>query len=143
MRFILQVFARTPPDGHRPPVPGIKTNTTSGVKNVDTQTSNSWIDSTNNGSPNIPKDKSNSMSPRWMVSPPLEKSPTKSNAVTPNRSSTEKDCLQETPPQHIPKYASSPKPNNSFWFARGPPDGAEIVPLSVEEIERYSMFLWD
>lgn len=35
---------------------------------------------------------------------------------------------------HTPKYASSPKPNNSFMFARGPPDGAEKVPLNIEEM---------
>ena len=39
-----------------------------------------------------------------------------------------------TTSHHVPKFASSPKPNNSFMFARGPPDGAEKVPLNVEEI---------
>ncbi|KAJ7386173.1 Protein Family FAM117 [Desmophyllum pertusum] len=35
-----------------------------------------------------------------------------------------------------PKYASSPKPNNSYLFAREPPDGAEKVPLHVEDAGR-------
>jgi hypothetical protein len=38
-------------------------------------------------------------------------------------------------PTGIPKYASSPKPNNSYLFAREPPDGAEKVPLHVEDID--------
>lgn len=33
------------------------------------------------------------------------------------------------------KYASSPKPNNSYLFAREPPDGAEKVPLHVDDIK--------
>ena len=37
----------------------------------------------------------------------------------------------EPPPG--PKYASSPKPNNSYLFAREPPDGAEKVPLHIED----------
>ena len=31
------------------------------------------------------------------------------------------------------KYASSPKPNNSYMFGREPQDGAEKVPLHVDE----------
>ena len=34
------------------------------------------------------------------------------------------------------KYASSPKPNNSYMFAREPPDGAEKVTLHVEDADR-------
>jgi hypothetical protein len=32
------------------------------------------------------------------------------------------------------KYASSPKPNNSYLFGREPPDGAEKVPLHVDDV---------
>lgn len=31
------------------------------------------------------------------------------------------------------KYASSPKPNNSYLFAREPPDGAEKVTLHFDD----------
>ncbi|KAK3749916.1 hypothetical protein QZH41_017368, partial [Actinostola sp. cb2023] len=37
-------------------------------------------------------------------------------------------------PSSVSKFASSPKPNNSYLFAREPPDGAEKVPLHVEDI---------
>lgn len=33
------------------------------------------------------------------------------------------------------KYASSPKPNNSYLFGREPPDGAEKVPLHVDDVK--------
>lgn len=39
-------------------------------------------------------------------------------------------------PAGIPKYASSPKPNNTYLFAREPPDGAEKVQLHVEDFDR-------
>jgi len=140
------VFARTPPDGHRPPVPGQYTPK-SGVKSVDTQTVNSWIDTFGSLSPNNARDKRSSsissISPGFAISPaPENKSPTKV-VVTPCQSRERESPMrerespaEETNQSGVPKYASSPKPNNSFWFARGPPDGAEKVPLSLEEIER-------
>ncbi|XP_057293252.1 glucocorticoid-induced transcript 1 protein-like [Hydractinia symbiolongicarpus] len=126
------VFARTPPEGRRPPVPGIV------AKNVDmhTQTSNGWIDSNTSNTPNSTKDKrSHSLSPSW---PSENISPTK-EPTTPNRSLSAGSTVSERGSPEtsslVPKYASSPKPNNSFWFARGPPDGAEKIMLSVEDIE--------
>ena len=77
-----------------------------------------------------------------MISPaPSDsKSPVKSlqtqSQQTMERESPQEDIMQ----QNTAKYASSPKPNNSFSFARGPPDGAEKVPLNVDEIERYIYF---
>ncbi|EDO41409.1 predicted protein [Nematostella vectensis] len=40
-------------------------------------------------------------------------------------------------PPSSQKYASSPKPNKSYTFAREPPDGAEKVPLYVEDNESF------
>ncbi|XP_066924501.1 protein FAM117B-like isoform X1 [Clytia hemisphaerica] len=140
-----QVFARTPPDGHRPPVPGQYTPK-SDVKNVDTQTVNSWMDVLGSLSPNNTRDKRSSsissISPGFAISP----APTDNNTLSPNHDSsnntspTKPVSSLNLEPQtedvsHAPKYASSPKPNNSFMFARGPPDGAEKVPLSLDEIE--------
>jgi len=140
-----QVFARTPPDGHRPPVPGQYTPK-SDVKNADTQTVNSWMDVLGSLSPNNTRDKRSSsissISPGFAISP----APTDNNTLSPNHDSsnntspTKPVSSLNLEPQtedvsHVPKYASSPKPNNSFMFARGPPDGAEKVPLSLDEIE--------
>lgn len=161
-----QVFARTPPDGHRPPVPGQQqeTPTKSVVKNADTQTINSWMDALGSLSPNNnnignSRDKRSSsissISPGFAISPAPEGSTT-----SPDQHNTAPDITTTTSPTklyapgglnagtvsenhsdehqtttHVPKFASSPKPNNSFMFARGPPDGAEKVPLNIEEIK--------
>lgn len=127
------IFAETPPEGRRPPVPGFC------GKNLDnntqhTQTSNGWIDSFSPTSNSCEK-RSHSLSPSWF-------SPEKEN-TSPNRSLSADITMTEidTVPAGkcaaslVPKYAASPKPNNSFWFARAPPDGAEKVPLSMDDIE--------
>ena len=108
------------------------------IKNVDThtQTSNGWIDSNTSFSPTASVDKrSQSTSPSWPLSPAQHKTPVKERQ-TPKRSQSA-DSTTDRDSSPLPKYASSPKPINSFWYARGPPDGAEgVVPLSVEDIER-------
>lgn len=135
-----QVFARTPPDGHRPPIPG-QTTPKSGVKNADTQTSKSWLDTFGSLSPNTyNKDRRSSsitsISPGFAISPaPGSKSPVKSLQPQSQQSIERESPGEEVLQQNTAKYASSPKPNNSFSFARGPPDGAEKVPLNVDEIE--------
>ena len=123
-----QVFARTPPDGHRPPVPGQYTPK-SDVKNADTQTVNSWMDVLGSLSPNNTRDKRSSsissISPGFAISP----APADNNTLSPNQDSsnntspTKAVSSLNTEPHsedasHIPKYASSPKPNNSFSSIR-------------------------
>jgi len=123
------VFAQTPPEGRRPPVPGLS------GKNFDTQTQtgNGWVDTF---APTIEKPdekRSHSLSPSWLC-------PEKEN-TSPNRCLSADITMAEldtiTNNKHIssnlPKYSASPKPNNSFWFARGPPDGAEKVPLNTDD----------
>jgi len=124
------VFAQTPPEGRRPPVPGLS------GKNFDThytQTANGWVDSLSPTGEKPGEKRSHSLSPSWL-------SPEKEN-TSPNRclsaditmaeldSLTSSKCMSS----NLPKYAASPKPNNSFWFARGPPDGAEKVPLNTDD----------
>jgi len=124
------VFAQTPPEGRRPPVPGLS------GKNFDThytQTANGWVDALSPTSEKPGEKRSHSLSPSWL-------SPEKEN-TSPNRclsaditmaeldSITSNKCISS----NLPKYAASPKPNNSFWFARGPPDGAEKVPLNTDD----------
>jgi len=120
------IFAQTPPEGRRPPVPGTLCG-----RNFDshhTQTSNGWVDTF---SPTGGAKRSHSLSPSWL-------SPEKEN-TSPNRclsadiTMAELDSINSnkiSSSSLVPKYAASPKPNNSFWFARGPPDGAEKIPLS-------------
>jgi len=120
------VFAQTPPEGRRPPVPGLS------GKNFDThytQTANGWVDTF---SPTGGEKRSHSLSPSWL-------SPEKEN-TSPNRclsadiTMAELDSINgKCSSSLVPKYAASPKPNNSFWFARGPPDGAEKVPLNTDD----------
>lgn len=43
-------------------------------------------------------------------------------------------------PPVVSKFASSPRPNNSYLFAREPPDGAEKVQLHVEDSVRLGMW---
>ena len=108
------------------------------IKNVDThtQTSNGWIDNNTSFSPTKSVDKrSQSTSPSWPLSPTEHKTPVK-EPQTPKRSQSA-GSTTDRDSSPLPKYTSSPKPINSFWYARGPPDGAEgVVPLSVEDIER-------
>lgn len=40
-----------------------------------------------------------------------------------------------TPGSPLPKYASSPKPNNSYMFKREPPEGCERVKVFTEETQ--------
>lgn len=163
-----KVFARTPPDGHRPPVPGQQqdTPTKSIVKNADTQTINSWMDvlgslSPNNNIMNNSRDKRSSsissISPGFAISPAPDgntTSPDQHQNTTPDITTAttsptklytpgglhsgtavgENQSDEQQTATHVPKFASSPKPNNSFMFARGPPDGAEKVSLNIEEI---------
>lgn len=39
------------------------------------------------------------------------------------------------PGSPLPKYASSPKPNNSYMFKREPPEGCERVKVFTEETQ--------
>ncbi|XP_065666349.1 glucocorticoid-induced transcript 1 protein [Hydra vulgaris] len=125
------IFARTPPEGRRPPIPGLT------IKNINTQTqtSNGWIDN----APLSPSEKdrrSRSVSPSWSSSPTEQKETFKDPPNPHRRTSIElysKESLDIS--LRNSKNASSPKPNNSFWFSRGPPDGAEI-PLCGEDIKK-------
>lgn len=124
------MFAQTPPEGRRPPVPGVCTNN---ICTQHTQTSNGWVDTfsptNNNGK------RSHSLSPSWLLPEKENTSPNRSLSADTTMAEIDSISINKCVPSLVPKYAASPKPNNSFWFARGPPDGAEKVPLSMEDIE--------
>uniref|UniRef100_A0A671L8L1 Protein FAM117B-like n=2 Tax=Sinocyclocheilus TaxID=75365 RepID=A0A671L8L1_9TELE len=99
------------PDGHRapPPLP----QRSSSTRSIDTQTpSNGGLGS----------NRSNSSS--------------RADSVSPSYLSILNDTVGNNlgPWSPLPKYASSPKPNNSYMFKREPPEGCERV-KAFEEIQ--------
>ncbi|MBN3286937.1 F117B protein, partial [Polyodon spathula] len=108
------------PDGHRapPPLP---------QRSIDTQTP-SGVDRSSNSS-----SRSQSISPTFFTisNEGSEESPCSADdLLTDGR---EKDCGNSSP---LPKYASSPKPNNSYMFKREPPEGCERVKVFEETLPR-------
>ncbi|KAA0713245.1 Protein FAM117B [Triplophysa tibetana] len=124
------------PDGHRapPPLP----QRSSSTRSIDTQTpSNGGLGSnrSNNSS------RADSVSPSYLSI----LNDTVGNSPLPNddtlNESRERDFGPWSP---LPKYASSPKPNNSYMFKREPPEGCERIkafeenqPRPLHEIPQY------
>uniref|UniRef100_A0A3B4E6Q9 Family with sequence similarity 117 member Ba n=1 Tax=Pygocentrus nattereri TaxID=42514 RepID=A0A3B4E6Q9_PYGNA len=92
------------PDGHRapPPIP----QRSSSTRSIDTQTPSGG---------GLGGNRSNSSS--------------RADSVSPSTSSLSVDLGPYSP---LPKYASSPKPNNSYMFKREPPEGCERVKVFEE-----------
>lgn len=106
-RFPLQGL--TPPDGHRAPIMRSSTRT------METQTSGLVQDGS------IANGGSHSPSPSF-------------DQQAPSGPHTLK--VSETGLSPGPKYASSPRPNNSYMFQREPPEGAESVkPFKEQDIQ--------
>lgn len=108
------------PDGHRAPFPKV------GCANANTQTPGEMVDYHDSccGMANTASQ---------TRSPPTTPS---GESKTPHTSHSEPGGRDSSSPD-VPvgfKYASSPKPNNSYLFGREPPDGAEKVPLHVDEM---------
>lgn len=110
----------TPPDGHRAPGPR-----TSSTRTMETQTpqDNFGLEFTkeevDNTSDLVIIQHSPPSSPAEQLQP--------NNAANLLRSSTEIETKAEAGISPCPKYASSPRPNNSYKFKREPPEGAENV----------------
>nr|CAB3244226.1 protein FAM117B [Phallusia mammillata] len=97
----------TPPDGHRAPIPR------SSTRSMETQTPQGLSEYIPEGS------ESSHGSPT--PSPTVEQ-------VTPNLSRNAVEIEgKDSGISPGPKYASSPRPNNSYMFKREPPEGAESV----------------
>lgn len=107
------------PDGHRAPPPNVFTGSTGTVSTQTTGDMYDYQDNYNNGI-------------IITRSPPVTPS---GESKTPRTSASELSGRDSSSPDVISgfKYASSPKPNNSYLFGREPPDGAEKVPLQVDE----------
>ncbi|XP_077124232.1 LOW QUALITY PROTEIN: glucocorticoid-induced transcript 1 protein [Ranitomeya variabilis] len=106
------------PDGRRAPLPS--TYRSSSTRSIDTQT------------PSV-QERSSSHSPCVSPSCPPESqegSPCSTDDLLFDR---DKDSGSSSP---LPKYASSPKPNNSYMFKREPPEGCERVKVFEEVSSR-------
>ncbi|XP_075385477.1 protein FAM117B isoform X2 [Tenrec ecaudatus] len=98
-----QLVPQDIPDGHRAPPPLVQRS--SSTRSIDTQTPGGADRGSNNSS------RSQSVSPTSFL--------TISNEENGNNSP-------------LPKYATSPKPNNSYMFKREPPEGCERVKVFEE-----------
>ncbi|XP_043922418.1 glucocorticoid-induced transcript 1 protein isoform X5 [Protopterus annectens] len=108
------------PDGHKAPVPS---QCHSSTRSIDTQT------------PSVPERSSSCSSHSPCVSPlglieSQEGSPCSTEDPLYER---DKESGSVSP---LPKYASSPKPNNSYMFKREPPEGCERVKAFEEMATR-------
>ncbi|XP_026114966.1 protein FAM117B [Carassius auratus] len=122
------------PDGHRapPPLP----QRSSSTRSIDTQTpSNGGLGSNRSNS----SSRADSVSPSYLsiLNDTVGNSPLDDTL----NESKERDLGPWSP---LPKYASSPKPNNSYMFKREPPEGCERVkafeenqPRPLQEIPPY------
>ncbi|XP_078394919.1 glucocorticoid-induced transcript 1 protein-like isoform X2 [Cetorhinus maximus] len=109
------------PDGHRAPFPSHYRS--SSTRSIDTQT------------PSVQERSSSCSSHSPCVSPfyptgSQEGSPCSAEDLQYDR---DKDSGSNSP---LPKYASSPKPNNSYMFKREPPEGCEKVKVFEEITSR-------
>ncbi|KAM9486357.1 protein FAM117B [Clarias gariepinus] len=122
-----QFIPQDAPDGHRAPPPLCQRSASS--RSIDTQTPSSiTVGSSHSNS----SSRSQSVSPAFLSVPnePCSESP------SPNEDPLS-DCRDKdlTPGSPLPKYASSPKPNNSYMFKREPPEGCERVKVFTEETQ--------
>uniref|UniRef100_A0A671K6Z6 Protein FAM117B-like n=1 Tax=Sinocyclocheilus anshuiensis TaxID=1608454 RepID=A0A671K6Z6_9TELE len=105
-----QLIPQEAPDGHRAPPPLCQRSASS--RSIDTQTPLGTTAGSNH---------SNSSSRSQSISPTFLNVPSEPCS----------DNLAPSSP--LPKYASSPKPNNSYMFKREPPEGCERVKVFTEE----------
>ncbi|XP_045431708.1 protein FAM117B isoform X3 [Pipistrellus kuhlii] len=117
-----QLIPQDIPDGHRAPPPLVQRS--SSTRSIDTQTPGGADKGSNNSS------RSQSVSPASFLTisnEGSEESPCSADdlLVDPR----DKENGNNSP---LPKYATSPKPNNSYMFKREPPEGCERVKVFEE-----------
>ncbi|XP_006889212.1 PREDICTED: protein FAM117B [Elephantulus edwardii] len=117
-----QLIPQDIPDGHRAPPPLVQRS--SSTRSIDTQTPGGADKGSNNSS------RSQSVSPTSFLTisnEGSEESPCSADdlLVDPR----DKENGNNSP---LPKYATSPKPNNSYMFKREPPEGCERVKVFEE-----------
>ncbi|KTG38972.1 hypothetical protein cypCar_00003245 [Cyprinus carpio] len=123
-----QLIPQEAPDGHRAPPPLCQRSASS--RSIDTQTPLGTAAGSNH---------SNSSSRSQSISPTFLNVPSEpcSDSPSPHEDETLADGREKDlgPSSPLPKYASSPKPNNSYMFKREPPEGCERVKVFTEETQ--------
>ncbi|ERE81084.1 hypothetical protein H671_2g8392 [Cricetulus griseus] len=117
-----QLVPQDIPDGHRAPPPLAQRS--SSTRSIDTQTPGGADKSSNNSS------RSQSVSPTSFLTisnEGSEESPCSADDLLADP--RDKENGNNSP---LPKYATSPKPNNSYMFKREPPEGCERVKVFEE-----------
>ncbi|XP_074926101.1 protein FAM117B isoform X1 [Chelonoidis abingdonii] len=121
-----QLIPQDIPDGHRAPPPLAQRS--SSTRNMDTQTPGGADRGSNNSS------RSQSVSPTSFLTisnEGSEESPCSADDLLAD--SKDKENGNSSP---LPKYATSPKPNNSYMFKREPPEGCEKVKVFEESLPK-------
>ncbi|XP_039351866.1 LOW QUALITY PROTEIN: protein FAM117B [Mauremys reevesii] len=121
-----QLIPQDIPDGHRAPPPLAQRS--SSTRNMDTQTPGGADRGSNNSS------RSQSVSPTSFLTisnEGSEESPCSADDLLAD--SKDKENGNNSP---LPKYATSPKPNNSYMFKREPPEGCEKVKVFEESLPK-------
>lgn len=122
------------PDGRKAPVVEVLSGTFR-TFDIQTQTPATNQDVQDGGGSTDVNNRSHSASPSYPIiaGPPSDSRPS-SRCSSGGVAENEENVSPDIPTG--PKYASSPKPNNSYQFAREPPDGAEKVPWLFEDADR-------
>ncbi|NXJ66278.1 F117B protein, partial [Rostratula benghalensis] len=121
-----QLVPQDIPDGHRAPPPLVQRS--SSTRSIDTQTPGGADRGSNNSS------RSQSVSPASFLTisnEGSEESPCSTDDLLAD--SRDKENGNNSP---LPKYATSPKPNNSYMFKREPPEGCEKVKVFEESLPK-------
>ncbi|KAM6129842.1 protein FAM117B [Pterocles gutturalis] len=121
-----QLVPQDIPDGHRAPPPLVQRS--SSTRSIDTQTPGGADRGSNNSS------RSQSISPTSFLTisnEGSEESPCSTDDLLVD--SRDKENGNNSP---LPKYATSPKPNNSYMFKREPPEGCEKVKVFEENLPK-------
>ncbi|XP_017690161.1 PREDICTED: protein FAM117B [Lepidothrix coronata] len=121
-----QLVPQDIPDGHRAPPPVVQRS--SSTRSIDTQTPGGADKGSNNSS------RSQSVSPTSFLTicnESSEESPCSTEDLLGD--SRDKENGNNSP---LPKYATSPKPNNSYMFKREPPEGCEKVKVFEENLPK-------
>ncbi|XP_067404986.1 protein FAM117B isoform X2 [Emydura macquarii macquarii] len=118
-----QLIPQDIPDGHRAPPPLVQRS--SSTRNMDTQTPGGADRGSNNSS------RSQSVSPTSFLTISNEGSEESPCSADDLAESRDKENGNNSP---LPKYATSPKPNNSYMFKREPPEGCEKVKVFEESL---------
>ncbi|XP_015270117.1 PREDICTED: protein FAM117B [Gekko japonicus] len=121
-----QLIPQDIPDGHRAPPPLVQRS--SSTRSIDTQTPGGAEKGSNNSS------RSQSVSPSSFLAisnEGSEENPCSADDLLVD--SRDKENGNNSP---LPKYATSPKPNNSYMFKREPPEGCEKVKVFEESLPK-------